>query len=52
MPRKKHKKKRPVAPVPLVRMQRLWQLGARVVPSKRTYTRKTKHKPGSGETAD
>jgi hypothetical protein len=45
MARKKVKKKRPAAPVPLERMQQLWQLGAKVVPSRRGYTRKAKHKP-------
>jgi hypothetical protein len=45
VPRRKHKKKRPVAPVPLERMQQLWQLGSKTVPSKRRYTRKEKHPP-------
>jgi hypothetical protein len=45
MPRRKHKKKRPATPVPLERMRQLWQLGSKVVPSKRRYTRKAKH-PG------
>ena len=49
MARKKVKKKKPIAPVPLEQMQRLWQLGAHVVPNKRGYTRKAKHKPGAGE---
>ena len=45
MARKKHKKKKPAgaAPVPLERMQELWRLGARTVPSKRRYQRKPKH---------
>lgn len=44
MARKKHKKKRPAAPVPLAQMQQLWRLGSKRVPSKRAYTRKAKHK--------
>jgi hypothetical protein len=47
MPRKKVKKKKPAAPVPLEQLQRLWQLGAPVVPCKRHYSRKQKHKPGA-----
>jgi len=49
MARKKHKKKRPAAPVPLEQLQQLWRLGSHVVPSKRGYTRKAKHKPGAAE---
>jgi hypothetical protein len=49
MSRKKVKKKKPVAPVPLEQMQQLWRLGAPVVPSKRGYTRKAKHKPGEAD---
>jgi hypothetical protein len=49
MARKKVKKKRPAAPVPLERMQALWRLGAHIVPSKKGYKRQPKHKGESEE---
>jgi hypothetical protein len=49
MARKKMKKKRPVAPVPLERMQALWRLGAKTVPSKKGYKRQPKHKGAADE---